>query len=100
MAKEVLAGFSYLQKSPMSWGSPCALGQGIYEDCSLPAWAFLQAQITAELPSHQSLASTTCRMRLQGKGQQGIAPRAAGQQGNGQEAAPEAPLQPLNAEKT
>lgn len=100
MAKEVLAGFSCLQKSPMSWRSPCALGQGIFEDSSLPAWAFLQAQITAELPSHQSFASTTCRMRLQGKRQQGITPKTAGQQGNGQETASAAPLQSLDAEKT
>lgn len=78
MAKEVLAGFSHLQKSPMPWRSPCTLGQGISEDCFLPAWAFLQAQITAELPSHQSFASTTCRMRLQGKAQQRTTPKTVG----------------------
>lgn len=100
MAKEVLAGFSYLQKSPMYWRSACVLGQGIFEDCSLPACSFLQAQITAKVPSHQSFASTTCRIRLQGKGQNRIAPKTAGQQGNRQETTPEAPLQSLGAEKT
>lgn len=91
MAEEVLAGFSHLQESPPSpWGSPCASDKGTSEDCSLPAWTFLQAQISAEIPfaSHQSLASTTCRMRLQGKQQQGMAPETAGQQGSGQETAP------------
>lgn len=59
------------------------MDQGIFEDYSLPAWAFLQAQITAELPSYQSFASATCRMRLQGKGQQGITPKQQGSKATG-----------------
>lgn len=43
-------GLAFFRTSPMSWGNPCALGQGIFSLCAY--LGFSTAQNISELPSH------------------------------------------------